>query len=460
MLLVALGVLGLVVLTEIALVIGACVVAARGARLGLGLLAAMVGGGHASWVAWTTWDLELLFGVSPWFFASLAAAATATTVGVFAIALHRLEHRTYVRAMLVVVGSASVIAGLVIVRELDARDAWRHVPAAPVVEVQDLCARHEDGRVSCLMDPAEPWLAVVDVTDARSLSPGASRVHGCVTDSRGRLWCWRGGSGSNTRPTAILAAEGVAFIAGVDELTRGASPAFRVVFVSLQGRAMVQDHLGIREVHADLPTYDALAFRDGRGCGVQTNGGSVTCWWFPEAQHQGGKLSIGEPMPTSGTSSGLALTTNGGCVLSEEGSVGCWNEMSALGEQGISAVAGVEQVVQIVAGSTHTCALERNGTVRCWGGNSLGQLGIGDREARDGPRKASVGQPVLQLSASDEKACAVTEANAVLCWGRVYGWMIEDPGRVQRCRRSKLFGDTWCIPTPSGLRWLGSGVQR
>ena len=39
-------------------------------------------------------------------------------------------------------------------------------------------------------------------------------------------------------------------------------------------------------------------------------------------------------------------------------------------------------VIAVTAGGTHSCAIRSDGSVKCWGNNFSGQLGLGDAIAR------------------------------------------------------------------------------
>ncbi len=84
--------------------------------------------------------------------------------------------------------------------------------------------------------------------------------------------------------------------------------------------------------------------------------------------------------------------------------------------------------VRIVAGERHFCARMSDGTVRCWGDDSKGSLGVapGDGGVGAGPGDAGtpwVATPVTgltdveQLSAGGTTTCAVVTGGDVLCWG-------------------------------------------
>nr|WP_255216443.1 hypothetical protein [Pseudenhygromyxa sp. WMMC2535] len=80
------------------------------------------------------------------------------------------------------------------------------------------------------------------------------------------------------------------------------------------------------------------------------------------------------------------------------------------------------EILDIVAGSSHTCALIERGRVRCWGYGVTGQLGYGATESvGDNESPADVGDlplpPVVAISAGGLHTCAVIEDGGVRCWG-------------------------------------------
>lgn len=83
-----------------------------------------------------------------------------------------------------------------------------------------------------------------------------------------------------------------------------------------------------------------------------------------------------------------------------------------------------ESVTQIVAGYDHTCALISGGTVRCWGTGADGRLGygntddIGDDETPYSAGDVDVGGTVVQLAAGSAHTCALMSSGGVRCWGR------------------------------------------
>jgi cysteine-rich repeat protein len=85
----------------------------------------------------------------------------------------------------------------------------------------------------------------------------------------------------------------------------------------------------------------------------------------------------------------------------------------------------------ITAGTAHTCALLSDGDVKCWGNNLNGQLGLGDTATRgDAPGEMGDALPRVDLGglaanfvgAGDTHNCALLEDGSVRCWGRnIYG---------------------------------------
>jgi hypothetical protein len=67
----------------------------------------------------------------------------------------------------------------------------------------------------------------------------------------------------------------------------------------------------------------------------------------------------------------------------------------------LAATAGILvglSALQVAAGNAQTCARLDDGSVKCWGSNFAGELGLGDTQTRgDGPGQMGAALPVVQL---------------------------------------------------------------
>jgi alpha-tubulin suppressor-like RCC1 family protein len=119
---------------------------------------------------------------------------------------------------------------------------------------------------------------------------------------------------------------------------------------------------------------------------------------------------------------------NHGMALSVDGSVRSWGDDSA-GELGIGrslgsanpvSVNGLSGVVALAAGDSHVLALKMDGTVWAWGNNSTGQLGDGSTISRSTPVQVQGLAGVTAISAGSSHSAALTADGSVWTWGANY----------------------------------------
>ena len=121
--------------------------------------------------------------------------------------------------------------------------------------------------------------------------------------------------------------------------------------------------------------------------------GNVRCW----GSHGSGRLGYG---------------------ISTNGNVGDGEPAGAFGDVPVGGA-----VVKITSGDRHTCALLDTGAVRCWGYNGYGQLGyghkqhIGDNETPASQGDIDVGGTVVDIGAGTYHTCALLDTGDVRCWG-------------------------------------------
>jgi alpha-tubulin suppressor-like RCC1 family protein len=184
-------------------------------------------------------------------------------------------------------------------------------------------------------------------------------------------------------------------------------------------------------------TFVAVAAGTDHTCGV-TGGGAVYCWGDNSFGQLGNSENVGEELTAHSTPTavsglpGLASLALGGhysCGLTSAGAAWCWGDNN-FGELGTTtadtrvstpvAVDGALSFVSLGAGGGHTCGLVSGGTLYCWGGNLLGQLGSGTNVGTTTPNPAPTAVAGLTLATVAVKAahtCGLTAAGVASCWG-------------------------------------------
>jgi alpha-tubulin suppressor-like RCC1 family protein len=164
--------------------------------------------------------------------------------------------------------------------------------------------------------------------------------------------------------------------------------------------------------------------------------------------------ALGVPSPSR-----VAIGGNFSCTAGSDGTVSCAGG-NASGQLGISPATkasstvplriastgtnGLTGVKDVAAGDAFACA-NLGSSLRCWGSNANGQLGIGTTSAAASPTPTLVktsstatlgtGSPVTAISAKGSSACAVTGGGAAgiaRCWGANSSGQLGDGTTTQR----------------------------
>ena len=147
---------------------------------------------------------------------------------------------------------------------------------------------------------------------------------------------------------------------------------------------------------------------------------------------------------TGRTATAIAAGDHHSCALLDNASVKCWglNNYGALGidngtrmgdntgEMDVLPTVNLgtgRTATAIAVGGYHSCALLDNASVKCWGYNKYGQLGIGNKtnmgrntgEMDDLPSiNLGIGRTATSISAGYEHTCAKLDNASVKCWGK------------------------------------------
>lgn len=147
---------------------------------------------------------------------------------------------------------------------------------------------------------------------------------------------------------------------------------------------------------------------------------------------------IGANVPLGGKAIAVSAGAEHTCAILEGGCVRCWgaNQWGQLGIGSTSSVGDDElpsskppvrlgaEAKSVSLGFDFSCALLADASVRCWGRNDYGQLGLGRTNNlgdRQGPLAAcpvDVGDHAAMLSSGPVYVCALLNDHSIRCWGK------------------------------------------
>ncbi len=193
---------------------------------------------------------------------------------------------------------------------------------------------------------------------------------------------------------------------------------------------------------------DSVECGAGHTCAILDDG-TVACW----GKNYNYQLGIGTrgvgiavlSFDVAARAEQVAVGDTFTCALLDDGGVRCWGS-NAAGQLGIGSVyspsmyqavdlGASRHATAITAGSSHVCALLDDHSVKCWGNNAFGQLGLGDTNARgDAPGEMGDALPIVQLGSGRHamaiaamkgvggfdmsfSTCALLDDQTVKCWG-------------------------------------------
>jgi alpha-tubulin suppressor-like RCC1 family protein len=255
--------------------------------------------------------------------------------------------------------------------------------------------------------------------------------HACFLFTTGGVKCWGGGGDGQ--------------LGQGSQLPIGAAP-------NQMGANLAYVNLGANR------KVTQVAAGENRSCAVFDNG-QVKCWGnnaygalgLGDIVNRGDTATgMGDNLPTVDLGAGLkvaemAMGESHACARFTDGRVKCWGS-NVSGSLGIGAAADRggspgdmgdnlpfvqlgtgRKAVELVACFSHACARLDNGSVKCWGINDNGQLGIGDTIARGGSASdmgdnlpavnLGAGRTARQIYCGHRSTCAVLDDGTVKCWG-------------------------------------------
>lgn len=309
---------------------------------------------------------------------------------------------------------------------------------------------------------------VSTVDTVASISVGT--YHGCYITEAGAAKCWgynaggRLGDGSTTNRGIPVQVTGLT--SGVTKIYAGDAHSCALVSGGIKcwgtglygrlGNAGTANSSSPVDVTGLTSGVSEFVISNSSGCALKTDG-SVYCWGYNDVGQVGNGDLVNQSTPVkiinSGATKVFGSTLNDVrhfCAL-VSGALKCWgkNTVKQLGDgTAISKsvptdVSGLSTgVSRAIVGSANTCAIMTDATAMCWGTSSSGQLGNGATTAQTVPQVVTGLTGVTDMVLFDTKVFALTSAGVVYGWGANTAGKLGDGTVTNRSTATAILGLT------------------
>ena len=203
-----------------------------------------------------------------------------------------------------------------------------------------------------------------------------------------------------------------------------------------------------------FPLWDSMGAGSSHSCAL-SSGGILWCWGANGYGQLGDGSTSNRSRPVRvewDRETGFRQVAMGHahtCAVDGDGVLACWgdNTFGQLGDgsQWDRILPGEVRrgVKAVAAGYVHTCALLQDHSVVCWGFNGSGQLGDGSREDRFRPVAVNLGRgaSVLGVTVGFSHSCALLDNYSVHCWGGNDFGQLGDGSMIDRLEPVAV--DSW-----------------
>jgi alpha-tubulin suppressor-like RCC1 family protein len=253
----------------------------------------------------------------------------------------------------------------------------------------------------------------------------AGTEHTCALLDSGVTFCWgnndsgRLGDGTQTssaQPRELLVNGATSIVAGDNSscaLINGSARCFGQGFgpttiMNIAGISPGDEHVCTLETDKTVQCY-------GENFNYQLGDGTQNAQSAPGVTAMG--VTNASEIHTRGDQS---------CALLGDGTIKCWG-LNADGRLGVgntnyqirtpTAVQGISNVMKFAMGFDASCAIKTDGTLWCWGASYFGQVGDGSYQSRPAAVQMLSLTGAKDVAAGGAHTCAIDSAGHVVCWG-------------------------------------------